>query len=188
MAKVKFLFKFRWLLALYDLILLLFVAAVVFFFNSDPMDFLPALYQVLVALGCLTISRFAWLVYAQVWRYGGVTSYLRVIVADGCAYVGYYLIQRFALPNSITYTKALAFIAVFCVASLTTRMAYRFIYKYCRNDTKWSRFLVGFVNFFGRTDIKVDEKLLRRTLLNAYTVRERFTILTFYSKNNLWNK
>lgn len=158
MAKVKFSFKVRWLLALYDLILLLIVAALVFFLNSTPMNFLPALYQILLALGCLTISRFAWLVYAQVWRYGGVVSYLRVIIADACAYVAYYPIQRFLLPEAITYTKCLAFLAVFCLGSLLTRMTYRFIYKYCRNNTKWSRVLITLVNFFGHTDLRVDEK------------------------------
>ena len=38
------------------------------------------------------------------------------------------------------------------------------------------------------SEIDVDEELLRRTLVNAYTVRDRFTILTYYSNNHLWNE
>lgn len=36
------------------------------------------------------------------------------------------------------------------------------------------------------SDIDVNEELLKRTLLNAYKVRDRYTILTLYSLNNLW--
>ena len=37
------------------------------------------------------------------------------------------------------------------------------------------------------SQIGVDEELLKRTLLNAYTVRTRFTLLTYFHDKNLWN-
>ena len=116
--------------------------------------------QLLAHAGLATIVvillRFLWKVYNQIWRYGGVQSYIAVMLADGCATFTYYTIQYF-LPNqafpSISFTKDIAcFIPINTIIALAVRMAYRFIYKRMNRNTKLGRFVTRCANIFGKCD------------------------------------
>ena len=95
-------FPIRWLLIPYDT--LIYMAVIVFAFilykkpitsNGIQLDWLQILWHFLIGNTCVILSRFFWRVYGQIWRYGGVQSYIRIMIADTCALVVYWLIQRF---------------------------------------------------------------------------------------------
>ena len=155
-------FTVRWMLVLYDAIL--FAGTAIFFLWFQHSGQNAAVYltwpQILahtgLALVVILLLRFAWKVYNQIWRYGGVQSYIALMLADGCATFTYYTIQYF-LPGSVfptlSFTKDLAcFIPINTLLALALRMAYRFVYKRLNRTTRFGHFVVKFVNFFGRSD------------------------------------
>lgn len=79
----------RWLLALYDLLLLFMVDVVllVLYRGMEGLEPMDIVVQGITAAACIFFMRWFWKVYSQVWRYGGIQSYIRLLVSDGCAFL-----------------------------------------------------------------------------------------------------
>ena len=161
-------FPIRWMLVFYDyLIYALIVLFALFLYYTNNLSNLANLtgdkwLQILLhfAIGAFvcSVSRFFWRVYGQIWRYGGVQSYIRLMFADSCFLIVYYLLARY-LPF-IDHIGALS--TIFIVFSntlicLAVRMMYRLAYKRLNRHTKLGRFVVKVVNTFGRSDWTIDE-------------------------------
>ena len=162
-------FPIRWMLIFYDTfifaIVVLFALVLYFSNNFGNMAnltgevWLQILYHFLIGNTILVISRFFFRVYGQIWRYGGVQSYIRLMFADGCALLLYYLVQKFVpiFNPSIGAFAVLAIVLADTVIALAVRMWYRFTYKRLNRHTKFGRFIVKCVNFFGRSDWTIDD-------------------------------
>ena len=147
-------FPIRGMLIFYDCLLFISVFAFALCANKpDWLSWLQVLWHFLLCGYIVISSRFFWKVYSQIWRYGGVQSYIRLMFADSCALLVYYLIQRFVpvfgyirlyIVGLIIFTTSLV--------SLAVRMVYRLAYKRLDRRTKFGRFVVKFINFFGRSD------------------------------------
>ena len=144
----------------------LFATVIVFALVLYPQHDLKPLYVLyffLIGLFCVLVSRFFWRVYGQIWRYGGVTSYIRIMFADSCALAVLYLVQRF-LFDAINNRNHLSFIIVALIVftnsliSLACRMVYRLVYKKLDRTTKFGRFVTKMVNIFGRCNWTISDK------------------------------
>ena len=149
-------FPIRWMLIIYDV--LIYVAIITFAFilyrpNNSALEWIQILYHFLIGSFCFVASRFFWRVYSQIWRYGGVQSYLRLILADTCALFVYWAIQRF-VPGIGNVGFVVVCLVTFgnTLLCLTVRLLYRFIYKRLNRNTKFGRFVVKCINIFGRSD------------------------------------
>lgn len=148
----------RWLLALYDL-LLLFMADVVLLVlyrgmeGLEPMDIVV---QGITAAACIFFMRWFWKVYSQVWRYGGIQSYIRLLVSDGCAFLLYYLVEQFLPVRHISFARVLCISCLSLLGSLTIRMVYRYAYKCCDRNTVLGRILNVIVRTFAGNRIELD--------------------------------
>ena len=155
-------FTVRWMLVLYDAIL--FAGVTIFFLwfqHGGRNDHVSLTWPQILAhtglsLAVILLLRFCWKVYNQIWRYGGVQSYIALMLADGCATFVYYTLQYY-LPAEIfptlSFTKdVICFIPLNTLLALAIRMAYRYIYKRLNRKTKFGRFVVKFINLFGRSD------------------------------------
>ena len=156
----------RWMLVLYDA--LIFIGATIFFLwfqhgyrGTSNADFtwVNILAHTGLSVVIILLLRFCWKVYNQIWRYGGVQSYIALMLADGCATFTYYTIQFYLakIPGTpfprLSFTKDIAcFIPINTLLALAMRMAYRFIYKRLNRKTKFGRFLVKAINLFARSD------------------------------------
>ena len=132
----------RWQLFLYDLSVYILSAAILILLYG----FSPALFTVdnliylAVSFVCLFVSRFIVRVYQQIWRYGGIQCYIRLIGADGIAYFvsvcAAYLMSY--IPEMARPDAVLIFVlyAINLIGSLFIRMVYRYIYKYANSVTK----------------------------------------------------
>ena len=88
-------------------------------------------------------------VYKQIWRYGGIQCYIRLLMTDGAAFLVYVPLELF-LPLSQHITLARGF-SIFCASllgSLAIRMIYRYAYKCGNSRTKYGRFLLRLFSFF----------------------------------------
>ena len=155
-------FTVRWMLVLYDLlicsgtyILLLRFPSIIFNKGGVVGSWPQIMAHAGLAVVTVLVLRFAWKVYNQIWRYGGVQSYIALMCADGCATFTYYTIQYF-MPGSVfphlSFRDVACFIPISTLLCLAVRMAYRFIYKRLDRNTKFGRFVVKFINIFGRSD------------------------------------
>ena len=146
----------RWMLIIYDI--LIYASIIVFAFviyrpANRSLEWIQVLYHFLGGVFCITTSRFFWRVYGQIWRYGGVQSYIRLMVADTCALAGYWAFQRF-VPGVGNVGFVIVSLVVFAntLICLAVRMVYRLIYKRLNRNTKFGRFVVKCINIFGRSD------------------------------------
>lgn len=100
----------------------------------------------LLASVCMTLCRFLAGVYWQVWRYGGVESYIRMIASDMVGGVLYYAVELvLPLRERIGFVWVLGICSLSLIGSLTSRLVYRYAYKSWRRDTcsgRLSRFLL----------------------------------------------
>ena len=151
--------KVRWLLIIYDILIYAAVIAfALFFYRGHTLQDIQILYHFLIGMSVCVVSRLAWRVYSQIWRYGGVQSYIRLMLADTCYFIIYFFIQRF-VPGVGNLAFPVITLIVFAntLLCLAVRMIYRFIYKRLNRNTKFGHFLVKLINFFARSDWSIGE-------------------------------
>ena len=172
----------RWRLLLFDVCLIAVCCGALFLigFGGKKMSIVGiCAHFVLVAL-CLTVSRLCFKVYRQVWRYGGVETYILLILADAVGCVVYFLIERF-VPEIIMhfdpdfvikvrhsiYPKfhwecinspaAVGVCSVILLASLFCRLLYRYSYKTGRRRNFFERAVNDvLVQFIGKQNTRED--------------------------------
>ncbi len=131
----------RWQLVVYDLIILLAVEWLLLIFYKDARLTWPGiLNEVVLTAVCVFASRFLGKIYLQVWRYGGIQCYLRLLIVDGCAFIANLLLEDF-LPENIRASRLLAICCMNLLAALAMRMLYRYAFKCGTLDTRFGRLL-----------------------------------------------
>lgn len=140
----------KWLLVLYDWIIFTIVAFIFLFINNGYRQ-ADLLVHYFTALIPIFTFRFIGGVYTQIWRYGGIQSYIRLLLADFAGCLVYSLIDQLigAFWSSVVvyqwYPIALAIISLNTLAALAIRMIYRYCYKICDQNNrsgKFARFLI----------------------------------------------
>ena len=147
----------RWTLLIYDAILYVGVSLLFLFFPSNTLGWVRILIHTAMGLIITLVSRYLWRVYSQIWRYGSVQSYIRLLVADGCAFIVYFALQKIldaTVPQfeSLSMRQAACIIPVICLLSLAFRMGYRYLYKKLNRHTKFGQTIVKIINFVCRSD------------------------------------
>ena len=153
--KIGSIFKIRWMLVIYDILLWAIVVLGVLNVPSQCIPWLGVLYQGLIGLGFILLFRFLFRVYNQIWRYGGVQSFLRLIAADVLAVLFYFLVQFLVFKSTENYLdsrRVACLVAVDALLAVAFRMTYRLLYKRLNRKTKFGGFLVKCINIFGRSD------------------------------------
>lgn len=69
-------------------------------------------------------------IYNHVWRYGGTTLYLRLIISDAVAGILYYVLQMVLPVEGITFIRAVSIITVNLLLTIATRLIYQYLYEY----------------------------------------------------------
>ena len=86
--------------------------------------------QILLCVLALYGSRLLFSIYNHVWRYGGTTLYIRLILADTIAGFLYYGLQMLLLTDKITFIRAVAIISVNLLLTISARLVYQYLYDY----------------------------------------------------------
>ena len=92
--------------------------------------------QMLMGAACIFGCRFVGGVYHQIWRFGGSTLYLRLILTDAMAGWMYFALQNGLLQERITFIRALSIVALNLLATLSVRLSYQFLYEYSNRENK----------------------------------------------------
>lgn len=122
----------RWTLVLYDLIVYAIIAFILLVIHggTDKLTTIGILQQVALSVFCIFVIRILGKVYGQVWRYGGVKCYIRLICTDSIAFLLYLCLELLLPVQKITIERMLSLACMNLLAAMTLRLMYHYTYKY----------------------------------------------------------
>lgn len=146
----------RWQLVAYD-VLILFVVdllLLVFYKSDNVLTNSGIMAQAALTFICVFASRFVGRIYRQLWRYGGVQCYIRLLVGDGCAFL-INLALEIVLPiQKIRFVRLLAISCMNLLGALAIRMVYRYAYKCHDKQTRFGLVCGWLLKVFAGADIQ----------------------------------
>ncbi len=153
-------FYVRWMLVVYDLCIFLGVCLImlVLYNGTENMSASRIVYVAVLAFFSIFPMRFAFLIYQQIWRYGGIQSYIRLLVSDGLGFIVFFLLELILPIKRISFARSLALCSLNLLVALAIRMIYRYAYKCGRPDTPKGRFLCWLLDVFGGSDVRAEMK------------------------------
>ena len=150
--------KFRVSLAFYDLIIFSVSAFFLFWwYKGAGILTVKGFYiQSLLALVAIFGARTVGNIYRQIWRYGGIQCYIRLLICDVIGGIGYLIAERILPIEHIPFIQLMAFCSMNCLGALSIRMIYRYAYKCGCEDTPWGRFLRIILHVFAGGRVKTE--------------------------------
>lgn len=155
----------RWQLVIYDVFILIMVDLLLLAFSGSKLSVSGMVFQGAIGFVSVFASRLLGGIYSQIWRYGGIQCYIRLIFTDAIAFVVTLIIERIFPIEHITFSRLLAIACMNLLGALTIRMMYRYAFK-CGNDyTFFGKTLLFFLKVFAGSKI-VGERTLVATKIN----------------------
>lgn len=172
---LKQIFKIRWTLVLYDAIVFLATFAMLFFLNKSirAYSIKDLLVNSLVAGVLIFVCRLFGKIYNQIWRYGGVQSYIRLLVTDLISMTLYicfeYGVAHLIGVQRFSISKVIAVMTFDTLMVLAMRMAYRYCFKCCDDITPTGKFLRFLLKSVAHVDptVKADFKKIKIAIIGA---------------------
>ena len=133
----------RWPLVVYDVIVYIIVSILLLWIYGGNGNLTNAGSLQLSILGfvCIFICRLIGKIYGQIWRYGGIQGYIRLIFSDAIAFILLIILQTTLQVERITFDRALSLVCVNLLGAISIRMIYRYAYLYSNNETSKGKFL-----------------------------------------------
>ena len=127
--------------------------------------------QLIISFASIFLCRFVGKIYSQIWRYGGIQCYIRLLVTDGCAFVISMGINKsaFEYEGQVVFVRMLSFFCINLLVALSMRMIYRYAYKCGNNETSKGRFLNIILKMFSGldTDKRNDSGKIKVAIIGA---------------------
>lgn len=133
----------RWPLVVYDVIVYIIASILLLWIYGGNGNLTNAGSLQLSILGfvCIFICRMIGNIYGQIWRYGGIQGYIRLIFSDALAFILLIILQATLQVERITFDRALSLVCVNLLGAISIRMIYRYAYLYSNNETSKGKFL-----------------------------------------------
>ena len=145
----------RWMLVVYDLIVYVIVAIILLMLygGMDKLSLDGVLQQVGLSVLCIFTARFLGKVYKQVWRYGGIQGYIRLLCTDAIAFVVYLCLELLLPVQKITFARLLSLVSLNLLGALALRMMYRYAYKCGNHETTRGKLLAVLLHMFSGIEV-----------------------------------
>lgn len=133
----------RWPLVVYDVIVYIIVSILLLWIYGGNGNLTNAGSLQLSILGfvCIFVCRLIGKIYGQIWRYGGIQGYIRLIFSDAIAFILLIIVQTTLPIERISFDRALSLVCVNLLGAISIRMIYRYAYLYSNNETSKGKFL-----------------------------------------------
>ena len=133
----------RWPLVVYDVIVYIIASILLLWIYGGNGNLTNAGSLQLSILGfvCIFVCRLIGKIYGQIWRYGGIQGYIRLIFSDAIAFILLIILQATLLTERISFDRALSLVCVNLLGAISIRMIYRYAYLYSNNETSKGKFL-----------------------------------------------
>lgn len=153
----------KWLLVLYDFIAFSVVYGMLIFVYKSYLELglLDIAVNFVLAFASILFCRFCGEVYRQVWRYGGVQCYIRLIASDFFATLIFISLEYFTEGifhiYRLSFALMLALMSTNLIFNLTLRMIYRYCFK-CGNEVTFKgRFFRFLLKLFANVEVRTNE-------------------------------
>ena len=140
-------YYFRWQLLAYDALILLAVdlLLLVFYRGNEALSVNGVLLHSCISAVCVFSARVFGKIYQQIWRYGGIQCYIRLLIVDAIAFAGTLAIELllplFVRIEVVTFSRLLSIASMNLLGALAIRMIYRYCFKCGTADTGYGKFL-----------------------------------------------
>jgi FlaA1/EpsC-like NDP-sugar epimerase len=153
--------KVRWTLVGYDFIVYGIVVLILFvlYGGMDKLMGFALLEQIALSAVCIFSARLIGEVYGQVWRYGGIQGYIRLLTTDGIAFCIYLFLELLLPIHKITFARLLSLVCLNLLGVLTLRMMYRYAYKCGDRKSLKGRILAFLLHLFAGIEAGKDEEI-----------------------------
>lgn len=125
----------RWPLIIYDLAVFIIASMIllVIYRGMEKLSVSGIVEQMILAGVCVFSARLIGNIYRQVWRYGGIQCYIRLLATDSIAFSAYFCLELLLPIPKVTFARMLSLISMNLLGALAMRMMYRYAYK-CGNQ------------------------------------------------------
>lgn len=125
----------RWPLIIYDLAVFIIASMIllVIYRGIEKLSVSGIVEQMILAGVCVFSARMIGNIYGQVWRYGGIQCYIRLLATDSIAFLAYFCLELLLPIPKVTFARMLSLISMNLLGALAMRMMYRYAYK-CGNQ------------------------------------------------------
>ena len=150
---------FRWQLLIYDIIILFAVdlLLLVFYRGNEALSINGVLLHSGIFAVCIFSARVVGKIYQQIWRYGGIQCYIRLLIVDAIAFAVTLAIELilplFVHVEIVTFSRLLSIASMNLLGALAIRMIYRYCYKCGTADTSYGKFLRLVLRTFSGEDL-----------------------------------
>lgn len=151
----------RWPLVVYDVIVYIIASILLLWIYGGNGNLTNAGSLQLSILGfvCIFICRMIGNIYGQIWRYGGIQGYIRLIFSDAIAFILLIILQATLQVERITFDRALSLVCVNLLGAISIRMIYRYAYLYSNNETSKGKFLSKLLYSFSGLTTGTDKEV-----------------------------
>lgn len=143
-------FNIRWQLVVYDIIIFLFIDFLLLFAyqTNETISLTGIVVQFVLSLMCIFIARLIGGIYQQIWRFGGVQCYIRLLLIDSLAFIANLVLEKTLPIEHISFLRLLSIACMNLLGALAIRMMYRYAYKCGNTTTSYGRFLNTLLRVF----------------------------------------
>lgn len=133
----------RWPLVVYDVIVYIIASILLLWIYGENGNLTNtgSLQLSIIGFVCIFICRMIGNIYGQIWRYGGIQGYIRLIFSDAIAFILLIILQTTLPIERITFDRALSLVCINLLGAISIRMIYRYAYLYSNNETSKGKFL-----------------------------------------------
>lgn len=170
----------HWLLAFYDVVILAIADYVMLFLYSGPdmVSDQARLFNALASLVIIFTIRIIGGVYRQIWRYGGIQCYIRLLTTDGIAFLIHWVGVGLLTQHEVVYGTFQVYLSrllsIYCInllGALAIRMIYRYAYKCGNRRGKRGRLIRGLIKIlsFDRVHLtpEIETQKIRVAIVGA---------------------
>lgn len=151
----------RWPLVVYDVIVYIIVSILLLWIYGGNGNLTNAGSLQLSVIGfvCIFICRMIGNIYGQIWRYGGIQGYIRLIFSDAIAFILLIILQTTLPIERMSFDRALSLVCVNLLGAISIRMIYRYAYLYSNNETSKGKFLSKLLYSFSGLTTGTDKEV-----------------------------
>lgn len=151
----------RWTLVGYDIVVYGVVAVILLglYGGMDKLSPMGIIQQVALSAVCIFATRLIGNVYGQIWRYGGIQCYIRLLFTDVIAFLIYLTLEMILPMERVTFARMLSLASVNTLGALAIRMMYRYAYKCGNQDTSYGKFLAKMLKIVSGIETSSDKEV-----------------------------
>ena len=160
----------RWPLVIYDLAIMLALdlLMVLFYVTTQALSWQSVVLHSIVSAVCVFTARYLGKIYQQIWRYGGIQCYIRLLVTDAAAFVAELMVE-WSLAHvlgvrAVSFARLLSLACMNLLAALAMRMVYRYAFKCGKEDTRLGKFLRFLLKVFAGEELPHEKEETERKI------------------------